>query len=442
MSLFQKATMQTAYLKMSLYGGAGSGKTYTSSQVAIGLAHHIGKATKKVPPVMFLDTETGSDWVLPMFEEAGVELLAAKTRAFVDLKKAVPEAEAAGAILLIDSATHFWKELCNTAQEQKRKNKKDNRARLEMPDWNTLKASWDEFTTQYLNAKAHIIVCGRSGSVYEFYENEETHKKEMIEVGTKMAAEKNFAYEPSLLVEMFAEQTKAAKRDKKKVINRALVLKDRGHTLNGREFIEPKFSDFLPHIKRLNIGGAHAGIDETRNSAALFPKDDRANTRYDRDILVEEIQAILVEHYPSTGAADKARKAELLQQFFATKSWTEVEKKIPVHELRERYNALHIELEGGPSRYFPAAEEVEDAIPETGGGAPSGLAMLVGKYADAADLPTLNDTQTKAQAFLNDLSEGDREKASMAYADAAKRIIKSMSGAANDLAQTQAEEVA
>lgn len=362
MSLFKKAEMQTAYLKMSLYGGAGSGKTYTSSQIAIGFARHIEKATKKLPPVLFLDTEKGSDWIIPMFDAAGIELHTAKTRAFVDLKAAVVEAEKAGAILLIDSATHFWRELCNTAQEQKRKNKRDQNARLEMPDWNRLKTTWEEFTTSYLNAKAHIIVCGRAGSVYEFYENEETRKKEMIEVGTKMAAEKNFAYEPSLLVEMFADQVKGGKKGAKKVINRALVLKDRAHILNGREFQEPKFENFMPHIQRLNIGGEDKGIDETRNSAALFPKDERSDSRFDRDILLEEIEAVMLEHYPSRSAADVQAKADLLKTIFGTTSWTEVSKKMPVNELRERYNALHIQLQGAPSRYFPATEDLDDEI--------------------------------------------------------------------------------
>lgn len=361
MSLFKKATMQTAYLKMSLYGGAGSGKTYTSSQIAIGLAKHIQQATGTLPPVMFLDTETGSDWVQPMFDEAGVDLLAAKTRAFSQLKQAVNEAQSAGAVLLIDSATHFWKELCAAYQKSK------NKQRLDMQDWNVLKPLWEEFTTLYLNAKAHIIVCGRAGSVYEFYEDERG-KKEMLEVGTKMAAEKNFAYEPSLLVEMFSDQVKGTGRakSKKKVINRALVLKDRAHVLNGREFIEPKFADFLPHIQRLNIGGDHAGIDD-ENSTKLFPKSERDDSRYDKDIVIEEIAAVMTAHYPSTSTADKQAKADLLETHFKTKSWTEVTKKMPLHEMRLCYNNLHIALEGVPSRYFPAVEEVEDDIPEFNG---------------------------------------------------------------------------
>jgi hypothetical protein len=42
--------------------------------------------------VFFLDTETGSDWVKPQFEVAGIPLFTAKTRAFKDLRAAVKEA--------------------------------------------------------------------------------------------------------------------------------------------------------------------------------------------------------------------------------------------------------------------------------------------------------------------------------------------------------------
>lgn len=369
MSLFKKASMQTAYLKMSLYGGAGSGKTYTSSQIAIGLAKHIEKQLGALPPVMFLDTEAGSDWIQPSFDAAGIELMVAKTRAFVALKEAVVEAESAGAILLIDSATHFWKELCSSHLERKRKDRNNPNLKLELPDWNYLKPLWEEFTTQYLNAKVHIIVCGRAGSVYEFIEDDKG-KKEMVEVGTKMAAEKNFAYEPSLLVEMFSDQIKGAGRgkQKKKVLNRALVLKDRAHILNGREFLEPKFTDFLPHIQRLNIGGDHVGIDD-RNSAKLFPKTERDDTRYDREILLEDLQVLLDSHgLGGTSADAKIRRAEVMKTFFKTSSKTEIEKKIPMNELLVAFNALHIELEGVPSRYFPAEpEEIDDEIPDAPG---------------------------------------------------------------------------
>ena len=71
----------------------------------------------------------------------------------------------------------------------------------------------------------------------------------------------------------------------------------------------------------------------------------------------------MLEHYPSSSAADKQAKADLISQFFKTKSWTEVSKKIPLHELRENYNSMHIHLNGVSSKYFPPIDEIDDCIP-------------------------------------------------------------------------------
>ena len=65
MALFQRATNTQAFLKAGIMGFAGDGKTYTASELAIGLVllmRQRGIAAGD-RPVMFLDTETGSDWV-------------------------------------------------------------------------------------------------------------------------------------------------------------------------------------------------------------------------------------------------------------------------------------------------------------------------------------------------------------------------------------------
>ncbi len=441
MGLFKKASMQTAYLKMGIHGGPGSGKSMTACLIAIGLAQHVKAKTGVLPPVFYLDTETGSDWTQDLFEEAGIDLDVAKTRAFINLKSAVTEAQKEQAILIADSATHFWQELTKAAVDSKRKRLRNDYAKLSIEDIGELKSKWAEFTELYINSKCHIIACGRAGSTFEMYEDEEG-RKQMLEVGTRMAAEKTFAYEPSLVVEMFSDQmkmsrpkakdgVKAGGKPQKVVQIRAVVLKDRGRTLNGAEFASPVFKDFLPHIAKLNIGGEHVGVDQEAGSNALFPQSRPAITKHDRKIIVEEIAALLDKHDLSgTGKEAKAQRHALMQKHFGTVAKTEIEEKIPTDDLRRAYDALHRELEGAASRYFPdAPEEIDDAIPEFGG-APSGLEILIGKYAAATDIPALNETQAHAQAYLNDLSEGDREKASAAYSEAVKRLIKTMSGAA------------
>lgn len=361
MSLFKKAEMQTAYLKMGIYGEAGTGKSYTASLIARGLAKHIEKSGQPLPPVMFFDTETGANWVKPLFDEVGIEFLVASTRAFEDLKQAVKEAEAAQAILIADSMSHVWEEVREAYLQRKRENLGKPYAKLELPDWNTIKPEWGKFTSLYLNSACHIILCGRAGNVYEFQDKEGSNKKEMIAAGTRMAAEKGLGYEPSLLVEMTSHQIDGA-RKAKTISRKATVLKDRSTTLDGRQFENPDFKQFLPHILKLNLGGKHAGFDTTRNSVKIFPREEREHDRFDRDILLEEIEAVMLEHYPSRSAADVQAKADLLKTFFGTTSWTEVSKKMPVNELRERYNALHIQLQGAPSRYFPATEDLDDEI--------------------------------------------------------------------------------
>ncbi|MDK1063146.1 ATP-binding protein [Cronobacter sakazakii] len=103
-------------------GFAGDGKTYTASELAIGLVLLMRQRGLAMgdKPVMFLDTETGSDWVKPRFDAENIELYTAKTRAFVDLLAAVNEAEQSGSVLIIDSISH-----CRTTAEPGRRDAAD-----------------------------------------------------------------------------------------------------------------------------------------------------------------------------------------------------------------------------------------------------------------------------------------------------------------------------
>ena len=368
--MFKKAE-KLAFFKMGIYGEAGAGKTRTASEAAIGLALHIQAAGHPLPPVLFVDTETGAPWVRKLFEEKGIEFLTAQTRAFSDLKTAVADAEAMGAILIVDSITHFWEEVKDTYLKTKRERFRKPYLKLEFQDYQTLKPLWGEFTTAYLNSKAHIIICGRAGGVYEYQDNDETHKKDLIQTGTKMRTEKDMGYEPSLLVEMTIEKDQADKR-RKKTFRRAFVIKDRSDILDGMEFDDPTFKSFLPHVMELNLGGAHTGFDASRNSSALFPKEDRDDRALQYKIVLEEIENLLVIHFPSTGGADRKAKLEHLRDFFRV-SWSDME-KMPLEELRAGYDKLHRKLEKKPSRYAQkAAIPLNDAIPDFDAGAEAAL---------------------------------------------------------------------
>jgi len=362
MTLFKKAEMTSAYLKMGIYGEAGSGKTFTASQIAKGLSLLIGGKSGKKPPVMFLDTETGATWVRPIFEQAGIEFLSHSTRAFKDLKASVIEAQGAGAILIVDSMTHFWEEIRTAYLARKRERKPH--AKLELPDWNIIKPEWGTFTSLYLNAKAHIILCGRAGNVYEFQDkDDDSNRKELITVGTRMAAEKGMGYEPNVLVEMTAQQIVG--RDKHKTIVRtATVLKDRSDVLDGMQFQDPTFENFLPHIQRLNLGGDHMGFDDSRTSEDIFPADaeGRDTSSVRRAIVIEDAKELLIKHIPGMSNADKTRKGDLVRKHFGC-NWVELENLMPLDQLKLGLISLRLELEPAPPI---AALEIDDEIPDFG----------------------------------------------------------------------------
>lgn len=357
-SLFSSSESTQAYLKMGLFGFAGSGKTRTATEVAIGLIKYL--AERKLPvsglPAYFLDTETGADYVRPRFKQEGIELRVAKTRAFSDLIPAVKEAEKNGSILIIDSITHFWREFTESYAT-----KRQRKRGLEFSDWAYLKAEWGKFTDIYINSHSHIIMCGRAGYEFDFF-RDENDKKQLEKTGVKMKAETETGYEPSVLVLMEREM----ELETKKVVRRGYVLKERFGVIDGCRFDNPTFANFKPHVELLNIGGEHLGVDTSRTSEGMIEKPDSAGylIRQRCEILHDEIQSLMVKHHPSTGGADKKAKIELLEFAFGTPSWERV-KTFAESDLMNGLAILREKLEGEQNPLtlpdFSGSRESEEA---------------------------------------------------------------------------------
>lgn len=333
-TIFHEARPQSAYLKLGIYGEAGSGKTMTSTRVAIGLHAHI----KSDKPIFFMDTETGSDFVHDKIAaETGFPLQVAKTRAFADLLVAIDEIPE-GSILIIDSITHYWNELIESYL------KKYQKMRLTLKDWQLLKAMWREYADRYINSKLHIIVAGRSADKWADVEDEDG-AKELRKVGTKMRAETEFSYEPSLLVEM--ELIQVSPTIGGALLHRAHVRKDRFDLINGQHFDNPGFEAFLPHIQKLNLGGEHLAIEAGRNSQAIFDDPNIGEKRAIRkEILLEKIGNEIKKLYPGQTERDKGARIALMEQVFGTNSWTEVSTFLKIDALEAGLDKLKGMVEG------------------------------------------------------------------------------------------------
>lgn len=408
MSILKPAETTQACAKINISGFSGAGKTFAAVQIARGILERMG--SKK--PLGFFDTETGSDFFIERLKALGISMLQAKTRAFSDLIDGLREAQKLCDVVIIDSATHYWRELTESYMQSKAmqilmkkkvidsiekaeesaKNDSDYAAWLDdqireykpkttaFSDWNYLKGEWGIFTDFFVNSPIHMIVCGRGGYEYDYLQNEDG-KWELRKTGTKMKAEAEFGFEPSLVLECERLRKSQLFEDPKLkgFLHRITVLKDRWSVMNGAELDfdpeangdggeNPVFTSLLPHIELLNLGGEQLGVDVTRNSSSRFKNGNGEWERIkkDREILLEEIQGVMVEQFPGQSKEEKTAKVQILFDVFGTRAWASVETK-PVPELRaglrtmvNKINELRVEAELDELTMPSAALEPEE----------------------------------------------------------------------------------
>lgn len=355
MGLLQEMNEESGYLKATFQGPQGAGKTRT----AVELACQTWKVFGSKKPVAFYDTETGSTYVKDIIQQrTGRKGLVVKSRAFKDLIAVTNECVSGAAdVLVVDSITHVWREL-NAAYMKKMNDERQRKGwsvknRMDIQDIMQVKDIWYMWPDLFLTSPLHIIVCGREGNEWGHEENEETGKREMVQVGKKMKVEAEFGYEASLMVAMSLRQD-AARRIKKRsgveekpreLINVATIIKDRFDEMNGQTFDFPTGETFMPFLKRLRPG-AHTTVNTEVTSDASLPQlteDGNVKEKRERVITCEEIQGEMVRAYPSQSAEHKQAKADMLDRVFHTRSWTRVE-SLPLHALKDGLAAIRKEL--------------------------------------------------------------------------------------------------
>lgn len=331
------------WFKGGLYGDAGSGKSWTATLLAL----YIKKLFSLPGRIFYFDTETGAEFVDKklVFPATGQHLKGVRSRTLGDAIDFIAAAETEkAAVVIFDSVTHINEEIDRSfllqLNEELARKGKQKRKKIEWQDRGQLNAVKARFTDAYLNARTHIILCGRSANIWEMTVNPETEKQELNKIGTKMKTDANLAYEPSFLAEMVRENVYVD--GVQQIVRTMTVLKDRFSVMDGKQFQNPSGESFLPHLQLLTPGAVNE-VDTTKQTPMDVSEEGDtawAQERLNRQIACERIQALFVKMIPGRGAAEQKAKAIALEQVYGTPSWTHIETKIPANKLVEGLKVL------------------------------------------------------------------------------------------------------
>jgi hypothetical protein len=318
------------FIKASFGGFAGSGKSRTASEFIRGTYKHL-KCDK---PVLFIDNEKGSRFLVPFFKESNIETYVKDTVHLADVLEAFKLLESGEiSFLFIDSLTKVWYQYVEDYKAKQRKQF------MTLQDWGKILPSWQKaFSDVFVAVEGNCIFTGRGGNTYDMEEDEQG-KKQFVKSGVKMKMAGETPFEPDLNIWMDIAQKLDS--DGKPVIWReALILKDRSGLIDGKTFKNPTYDDFEPVVKYLLDvpKGDVAGASDTSNIA---PKENATyyEQKENREIENEKIKAAFELCKFGTSAEDKKNKNLINQKIFGTTSLTEFN-KITLDELTYKRTLL------------------------------------------------------------------------------------------------------
>ena len=308
---FKPAVKEVGFVKGSMFGPKGTGKTTLMAMLLI----HLSKKYHNSAPVAWLASEKGVDFVTDIFKLEGVPLLLNRSRSFLDLRNAATEARREGACAVgVDSVSHYWADLFTEGM----------RARgPRLQRIGRIKEEWAPFAQDFQDSPIHFLVTGRMGFVWDEVEMPDEKGelvKELSKSGTKIKAEGDFGHEPDLEIETaqvddpdlvrFDKVGGRARRNfKSQMIHVATVKKCRVWSLNGKAFTwkdqtayKPGYFQkvaecFQPYFDSINIGGANAiAHTEQPSTSVLFQTGDERSAYEEnvkRIVALEKWQATM-----------------------------------------------------------------------------------------------------------------------------------------------------
>jgi hypothetical protein len=317
------------FVKAGFGGMAGAGKSRTATDFVIGSYQDLGY-TK---PIMVIDNEKGSRFLIPQFKRANIRAILKETTSLDDVLTAFDFLRA-GEIdfIFIDSLTKVWYRYCREYLEKNRK------VFMELQDWGKLLPKWQEtFSDVFVQAQGSIVFTGRGGFSYEKEEDTvdergKVKKGQFVKSGVKMKLAGETPFEPDLNIWM--EQKQEIDGDGTlRTWRESQIMKDRSGLLDGKVFKNPTYTDLQPFVRYLVDvpTGAVAGESSGRN---LAPGESYEG--YDRrrkaEVALDEIkEEILKHHGHGMDAGTKAAKSETLERITmpvfsgGTRSWARLE---------------------------------------------------------------------------------------------------------------------
>jgi len=306
------------FIKASFGGFAGSGKSRTASELIKG----IYKDLKIEEPLLIIDNEKGSRFLVKFFEDAGIKTYVKETVQLADVIaafKLLNDGEIG--FLFVDSLSKVWYQY---VRDYKAVNKKTF---MTLQDWGKILPSWQEmFSDRFVDLSGNCVFTGRGGYTYDMEINEETKKKEFNKSGVKMKLAGETPFEPDINVWMEMEQE--IKDGSPVVWREAQIMKDRSGLIDGKIFKNPTYKDFQPVVKYLmNIPlGEVAGASSGSN---LAPSEnfESMNRRAEKEKLFDEIKGVFDLHgFGGTlGKEQKQLKVSIINTVFGTTSMERIQ---------------------------------------------------------------------------------------------------------------------
>ncbi len=186
---FKRASRKAAVLRAALCGTAGSGKTYSSLLLALGIAGQDGK-------IAVIDTERGSASLysdLCSFDTAELEPPYTPRR-YIDL---IREAGKTYDVLIIDSLTHAWAGQGGVLDMHSDKTRVD-RSVNSYTAWRDVTPEHNLLVDTILGCPCHVIATMRSKTAYELQQNDRG-KMVPVKIGLQPIQRDGLEYEFTLV---------------------------------------------------------------------------------------------------------------------------------------------------------------------------------------------------------------------------------------------------